>query len=231
MRQSAVRIMPEKLKLLTIPNISLCIPSCSIVEFAGLSDLASSMYKVMVENSGVGLAAPQIGYNIQMLIIDKDPMFRQSQLGHFACEDFFCLVNPTLQPTKSNKIQIVDQEGCLSFPGTRDKVDRYEEVEISAVNVKGEPSRFIIDGLVATILQHEIDHLVGILFPFRSSSSDTWFKYSKNKMEMDRCLSVMQKNSTRTCGHFMVSNLLEFCEENSIKFDETKLARVKKYCG
>ena len=112
-------------------------------------DLASEMFLAMYEVNGVGLAAPQVGHNIRLVVIDVG-------------EDPITLINPRIVRKDG---EMDGDEGCLSFPKMTGKVKRYSTVEVEAYDRDGK--RFIVeasDDLLARALQHEIDHLDGILF-------------------------------------------------------------------
>lgn len=102
----------------------------------------------MYAADGVGLAAPQIGLSERLVVIDvgDGPLH---------------LVNPELV---SGEGTAIDREGCLSIPGVYGYVERYERVIVTALDAKSKPRRIQAEGWLARALQHEIDHLDGILF-------------------------------------------------------------------
>lgn len=115
-----------------------------------LSKLLKDMYDTMIELDGVGLAAPQIGIPIQAAVVDIDD-------HHGTIE----LINPVIieeQGTQNGP------EGCLSFPGLYGEVERSDYVKVRALNRKGKPFVIEANGFLARAIQHEIDHLHGILF-------------------------------------------------------------------
>lgn len=111
--------------------------------------LLDDMTETMYEAGGVGLAAPQVGIGKRLVVIDPG----DDQLIH--------LINPCLEETVG---ETVDVEGCLSIPGVYGEVPRAEKVTVTALDRDGREIRFQAEGLPARILQHEIDHLEGILF-------------------------------------------------------------------
>lgn len=120
-----------------------------------LKDLASDMAETMLEAPGAGLAAPQIGKNIRMIVIaaaENDEEFD---------ERFMVLVNPEI--TWSGGEQTYE-EGCLSVTDLHETVIRAKEVEVSAQDLEGKPITLKAEGRRAVILQHETDHLDGVLF-------------------------------------------------------------------
>jgi peptide deformylase len=91
----------------------------------------------------------------------------------------FILFNPVITHSSG---EVMDEEGCLSFPGINGQVIRPETITVSAINIKGEP--FILkdaDGLLARCIQHEMDHLNGVLFVDKFSDSDKWINQGKLK--------------------------------------------------
>ncbi len=113
-------------------------------EWMLLKDMAETMYAA----DGVGLAAPQVGILKRMVVID---------VGDGLIE----LVNPVIVETEGRRLGI---EGCLSVPGRRGKVMRPEKVRVQAQDRKGRPVEIEGEGLLATCLCHEIDHLDGIVY-------------------------------------------------------------------
>jgi peptide deformylase len=119
-----------------------------------LRKLVRDMLVTMYSQDGVGLAAPQVGINKQLLVIDSDP--EDPKLPQLV------LVNPTIQsfgPTLCS-----DQEGCLSIPGVYLDVKRPEEVVVSYKDENGRPKTLKADGFLARVIQHEMDHLNGVMF-------------------------------------------------------------------
>jgi peptide deformylase len=106
------------------------------------------MFETMNVACGVGLAANQVGSTQRVAIIDAE--------GHT-----FAMINPRLVETSGKESK---EEGCLSIPDVFAEVTRPERVVLEALNEKGEPFRLEVGGLVARAIQHEIDHLDGILF-------------------------------------------------------------------
>ncbi|MBN1622185.1 MAG: peptide deformylase [Endomicrobiales bacterium] len=120
-----------------------------------IKKLISDMFDTMYANSGVGLAASQVGVPLRLLIIDTKPAGKKQPL---------VLINPRII-RKSGKIYEV--EGCLSFPGIATEIKRYKNVTVNAINEEGLP--IIVEGkeLLSRAIQHEIDHLEGIVFTKR----------------------------------------------------------------
>lgn len=119
-----------------------------------LERLLDDMTETLRDADGVGLAAPQVGRNIRALVVDV-PLPESEE------REFYELINPEIVSSRGFQ---VGEEGCLSVPGFFADVRRKNHVRVSALNRKGE--RFTIDaeGMLSRVLQHEIDHLDGILF-------------------------------------------------------------------
>jgi peptide deformylase len=114
-----------------------------------IQKLIPEMLKIMRENNGMGLAAPQVGESIRLCIVEH--------LGNT-----YILINPKI--TAHSKEKINTEEGCLSFPGKFIPVTRFETVQVRYLNEKGEKCKIKTKDLLARAFQHEIDHLDGILF-------------------------------------------------------------------
>jgi len=109
-----------------------------------LDDMAQTMYNA----DGVGLAAPQVGVSLRVIVIDVD-------------EELIELINPVI--IKSEGCEL-GNEGCLSIPGVFGEVERFSEVTVTGLNRYGRTVSITGTGLLSRALQHEIDHLNGILF-------------------------------------------------------------------
>lgn len=120
-----------------------------------LVKLLNDMYDTMIEFDGVGLAAPQIGINKQIAIIDID-----DESGTIE------LINPEILETSGEDLGV---EGCLSFPGLYGEVTRPYYVKVKALDRKGRPFVIEAEDYLARAIQHEIDHLHGILFTSKVS--------------------------------------------------------------
>lgn len=122
-----------------------------------IRDLADDMLATMYAHDGVGLAGPQIGVARRIIVIDPQS----------ADSAPFALVNPDV--VKSSEETERAEEGCLSIPGLAEVVERPATVVVEGLTIDGEPRRIEAEGLLARILQHEVDHLDGILFIDRVS--------------------------------------------------------------
>jgi len=118
-----------------------------------IRELAAAMAEAMYANQGVGLAAPQVGRAIRLVVIDLS--------GPEKREELLTLVNPAVVAASGEQ---EDEEGCLSVPNYRANVKRAAKVTVEATDLDGKPMRIEADELFAVCLQHEIEHLDGVLF-------------------------------------------------------------------
>jgi peptide deformylase len=121
-----------------------------------LRQLAADMRETMHNAQGIGLAAPQVGRSLSLLVAEyidaEDP-------EHFP---FLAFVNPRI--TWRSRMTTVIDEGCLSVPGSEGPVRRPVKIRVKAINLDNQPVEVKAKGLLARVLQHEIDHLEGKLF-------------------------------------------------------------------
>jgi peptide deformylase len=115
--------------------------------------LLKNMAETMYAAPGVGLAAPQVGFPQRVIVADASPRVEGEHLVK--------LVNPVITFAEGNT---VCEEGCLSVPGFSEDVTRAERIVVEGYNEDGKPIKIETDTFLATVLQHEIDHLDGILF-------------------------------------------------------------------
>ena len=129
-----------------------------------LRSLVDDMFRTMYHADGIGLAAPQIGLALRLFVVDvPEEHTEEGEEGLRAA-----VVNPRIVAVSEETEKA--PEGCLSIPGLEGVVDRPVSVEVEAADVHGDPVRFEASGLVARALQHEIDHLDGVLFIDRLST-------------------------------------------------------------
>jgi peptide deformylase len=141
------------LKIIKVPDPVLTRKTTPIEKIdQEILDLAEDMLTACRKANGVGLAAPQIGKSIRLCIIN---------LEHIGIPPF-ALVNPKLSNKSFRKIEM--EEGCLSIPGIYGIVKRPKSITVKAQAVDGKQLKFKADGLLARVIQHEVDHLDGILF-------------------------------------------------------------------
>ncbi|MDD3642775.1 MAG: peptide deformylase [Candidatus Krumholzibacteria bacterium] len=123
-----------------------------------LAGLIRGMVETMIVEEGVGLAAPQVGVSRQVAVVNPEPDNPDTLVA---------LVNPRIVSCSDRTACV--EEGCLSVPGVRGKVTRPAEIEVEYQDEGGERRRLKAEGLVSRIIQHEIDHLNGVLFVDRIS--------------------------------------------------------------
>ena len=150
MAKLAVRIMGDPILRQRAPEVTEVTPE--------IRKLIEDMFETMYAEEGVGLAAPQVGVPARVIVID--PQLEEGSAP-------MALINPVL--CESGKDLERGEEGCLSIPGLKDIVERASTVVVEGLKVDGEVHRIEAEGLLARILQHEIDHLEGILFIDRVS--------------------------------------------------------------
>ena len=138
-----------------------------------LQKLAEDMLETMYHSNGIGLAAPQVGHLVRLLVIDVRPTNAE---GEYAPEEMSELEQKIDHPITIFNPEIVKregtttyQEGCLSVPTYYETVERAEYIEVKGLDIDGNEVLYKTDGLLAICFQHEIDHLDGKLFIDRLS--------------------------------------------------------------
>jgi|SRR5580692_5229418 peptide deformylase len=147
------------LKIVKYPEPVLSQPGEPVTEFNDeLRQLAADLFETMYAAQGIGLAAPQVGVSKRLTVIDlsmgKEP------------KDKLVLINPEIILSEG---RLYEEEGCLSFPDIREKVVRAARVRIRAQDEHGKWYEMDGEELLSRAMQHEIDHLDGVLFIFRMS--------------------------------------------------------------
>lgn len=158
------------LKVLTYPDARLREVSKPVTEFtAELRKLSEDMLETMYAENGIGLAAPQVGELIRMLVIDASP---RDTGGRYESNDNLTelekkitqpliVINPEIVQSKG---KTTFDEGCLSVPSFFETVERFEWIKLKYQDVTGKTHTLETDGLLAIVIQHEMDHLEGTLF-------------------------------------------------------------------
>ena len=124
---------------------------------AALAALVADLFDVMYREKGVGLASPQVGETARVFVVDVDDEEGRTRR---------VFVNPVITRREGT---ISAEEGCLSIPGYREDVKRWATIEVEAQDEEGRPFTLTAEGLLARAIQHELDHLDGILFIDRLS--------------------------------------------------------------
>ena len=123
-----------------------------------LPQLIADMFETMYDAPGIGLAAPQVGVSKRLFVIDVGEREDGSHLGKHV------FINPEIIEATGKTTY---EEGCLSLPGVNGVVERFAEVTVKFINAAGQEDTLLAKGLFAICIQHELDHLNGILFPDR----------------------------------------------------------------
>ncbi|WP_440109034.1 peptide deformylase [Acidovorax sp. BL-A-41-H1] len=128
-----------------------------------LRALVQDMFDTMRAVNGAGLAAPQIGVDLQLVIFGSES--RNPRYPDRPLVPPTVLLNPVITPIGAQEEE--DWEGCLSVPGLRGKVPRWARIRYTGFDVDGVPIDRTVDGFHARVVQHECDHLIGKLYPMR----------------------------------------------------------------
>jgi peptide deformylase len=135
----------------------------TVTTFDGeLRTLADRMFEAMYEEGGVGLAAPQVGVEQKLLVLNPagDKKDRSGER---------VLLNPRITKKKGREF---GEEGCLSFPGIQAEVERWVDITVTYQDLDGKEQTLSANGWLARIIQHELDHLDGVFFVDRLTASD-----------------------------------------------------------
>lgn len=153
------------LKILKYPEKSLLQPSVAVDTITDeIKKLVKDMGETMFDAPGVGLAAPQVGVNQRIIVYDTHAAEPRED---DAVQEITALINPEIIDASGSIVS--EQEACLSVSDYSADVKRYETVTVRAMTLEGEKIEFQAQGILAVIMQHEIDHLDGILFLDRIS--------------------------------------------------------------
>ena len=141
-------------------------------EYPNLSELIANMYDTMYNAYGVGLAAPQIGLAIRLFIVDTAPFSESDDLSSEEAQQLKgfkkTFINPKIIKEEGNEWGF--NEGCLSIPDVREDVFRKERITIEYFDENFVKHTEVYDGLIARVIQHEYDHIEGVLFTDKISS-------------------------------------------------------------
>ena len=141
-----------------------------------IKQLIADMVETLIDSGGVGLAATQVHVPLRLLIFHVPA----SRTGTGEVMPLRAIINPVLTPLGDE--QVTGWEGCLSVPGLRGTVPRYNNIRLTGLTAEGEPIDEVLEGFPARVLQHEADHLDGILYPARVQNFQS-FGYNE---ELDR---------------------------------------------
>lgn len=135
-------------------------------DYPDLSELIENMWETMYAAHGVGLAAPQIGLSIRLFVIDASLFVDEEEMDQEEIDTLKDLkkvfINPIIEEEEGELWSF--NEGCLSIPDVREDVSRKEEIVVSYVDENFTPQQLKLNGLAARVVQHEYDHIQGVLF-------------------------------------------------------------------
>lgn len=143
-------------------------PAAPINDVTAVRQLSTNMIETMVAEGGVGLAAPQVGTSLRLFVTGVDGQY-------------LTFINPELSDFSTERI--LWEEGCLSLPRLLGKVERPQKVTVSAHDMTDQAFSIAADQLLARVLQHEYDHLEGILFPDRMTDQSTLRKLTEEEWQ------------------------------------------------
>jgi peptide deformylase len=157
-------------EIVTLPEPVLRRKAKPITKFdKKLQTLIDDMVETMREAPGVGLAAPQVNVSEQLIVVEYSEDDDEEEDEIEGTEEkppkpkkLYVMLNPEIVKASEEKVNGI--EGCLSIPGLLGEVERHEAIQVKGLNRYGKPQKLKLDGWMARIFQHEIDHLNGVLF-------------------------------------------------------------------
>lgn len=186
------RMAPAVLDIAVAPSPDLKRRAETVIEFdEALGKLIDSMFETMEKSNGMGLAANQVGINRRIIVMDVDKLgaYEETVDQDVLTHGRFEIVNPSIIFHGEGKARW--HEGCLSVPGFQFEIERWAYVVVEGLDRRGNPVRFKAAGLLAACVQHEIDHLNGMLFIDRIS-----------RLKRDMVFAKLRKLRKR--GHMIV---------------------------
>lgn len=140
------------LNILTLPDKRLKTVAKPVEQVTDdIRDLAHNMLETMYAAPGIGLAATQVNHHVQLVVMDISEQHNEPRV----------FINPKITARNGEQVH---EEGCLSVPGIYADVKRAQEITVEFLDLDGQPQTLTADGLLAVCIQHEIDHLKGIVF-------------------------------------------------------------------
>ena len=174
-------------------------------DYPKLKELIENMFETMYNANGVGIAAPQIGLSIRLFVVDTSPFSEDESLSD---EDRSLLksfkkvfINPEILDENGDEWSF--EEGCLSIPNIRESVLRQKEIKIQYFDEKFNKHTTSFDGLLARVIQHEYDHIEGLLFTDKLSSfkkqllKKKLLKISSGKLSFDYEMQYFKSSKKR----------------------------------
>ena len=167
-----------------------------------LKDIIKNMWETMYSANGVGLAAPQIGLSIRIFVIDTFPFSEQEELSKKESIELSSFKKVFINPKiiEENGEDWDFNEGCLSIPDIREDISRKESIKINFLDENFVAKNLILSGIKARVVQHEYDHLEGILFtdylsPLKKRIlKKKLYNISKGKIKTDYLMKFKQEN-------------------------------------
>ena len=141
-------------------------------DYPKLDELIDNMFETMYNANGVGLAAPQIGLSIRLFVVDAKPFSQDESLTEKEVKELETFKRVFINPKiiEENGVEWDFNEGCLSIPDVHEDIFRKPEIKVEYLDENFEPQVEILSGLSARVVQHEYDHIEGILFTDRISN-------------------------------------------------------------
>jgi peptide deformylase len=191
-----------QLSIIEYPHPTLRIRSKPILRVdQELRDIAAQMLDLMYEADGVGLAANQVDLPLRLFVVNSS--------GERGGGEELVLLNPELQMPKGSE---TGQEGCLSLPGLSGQVKRPTSIRLSAYDLKGNPVERVVDGFLARVLQHENDHLDGVLF-FDRMSEEAKSELDDQLMELESDFRAKQRSGAIPSDEELAARLATWHEK------------------
>ena len=137
--------------------------------YPNLNKLINDMWDTMYNASGVGLAAPQIGKQIRLFIVDASPFFEEKEASDYELKNLKrVFINPKIEIISEEKCLF--DEGCLSIPDIRSEVERYNSIKINFFDENFNLHSLDFNGILSRVILHEYDHIQGLLFTDKLST-------------------------------------------------------------
>jgi peptide deformylase len=173
------------MKIVNYPHPALRVKARPVTAIdADVQKAAGEMLELMYRHDGLGLAAPQVTLDYQMIVMNFAGDHERPELECVA-------INPVIVETKGSTIN--DREGCLSFPGLYQNVRRFKTVMVQFYNLKGELCEMECNDLAARVWQHEIDHLQGTLFIDKMGS----LGLSRSQKDLEKFIVDFEKDKKK----------------------------------
>lgn len=167
--------MYMNLPIITHPNDAMLRKKTTEVPLSALQtdttrELIANMKDTMHAANGIGIAAPQVNASVRICILNKEAFPKRFKLNGHLVEQDIALINPTWE--RLSRKHDTDIEGCLSIPGKLGRVKRWKDIMVRTQLETGELIQFEAHGYLARVIQHEVDHLDGVLYIDRTE--DVW---------------------------------------------------------